>query len=258
MSRKYKIAESSGFCFGVRRAVSIAEELGASDKKACTLGPIIHNTFVVKHSAELGVKSFDTVDEIPKDHVAIIRSHGVPQSVYNELNEHGIEYVDATCPYVSRIHSIVSEKSDMGFGIIIIGASTHPEVLGIAGRCKNAIIAENEEQLKEKLNSRKDLQKKEICVVAQTTIGRKLWDDCIQIIKKLYTNCKIFDTICTATCKRQSEAREIALQSDIMLVIGDRLSSNTRGLYKICSSVCPVVLQIESADDINLEALSNV
>lgn len=257
MRRNIKIAKSAGFCFGVRRAVSIAEELGRSGKKTVTLGPIIHNAHVVGYLRDLGIKSVENAEQIPEGYTAIIRSHGVPQSVLDELNARGIEYVDATCPYVSRIHGIVAEKSAEGYVIIIIGAKEHPEVLGIAGRCENAIIAENKEQLAALLESLDELEDRRICVVAQTTIDRGIWKDCAEIIKKLYTNCEIFDTICTATYKRQLEAREIAAQSDIMLVIGDRSSSNTRALYKIAGSVCPEALQIESAADIDLEALGS-
>ena len=246
------VAKSAGFCFGVRRAVDIAEKLGREGKSACTLGPIIHNAHVVEHLKGLGVPSVDSVGDIPEGSLAVIRSHGVPTSVYDDLSSRGIEYVDATCPYVMRIHNIVKEKSEEGCEIIIVGKRSHPEVLGIAGQCKNAEIVGSEEEMSELLKRREDIVTKRVCAVSQTTVGRKIWESCVKKLKKVCTNCEIFDTICLATNKRQTEAECLASESDVMVVIGDRTSSNTQELVEICRSVCPRVLRVESASEINL------
>ncbi len=251
-----KVAETAGFCFGVRRAVDIAEKLGRDGTRACTLGSIIHNAHVVNYLTELGVPSVDFVSEIPKGALAVIRSHGVPAEIYEKLRENGTEYVDATCPYVMRIHNIVKEKSEQGSEVIIVGKREHPEVLGIAGQCKNAEIVGNEEEIISLLKRRPDLEMKPVCVVAQTTVGRKFWENSIKKIKKVCTNCEIFDTICLATSKRQAEAASLAAEADVMVVIGDRTSSNTNELVEICREHCPRVLRVENADEISLEGIS--
>ena len=258
MSNKTEIrlAETAGFCFGVRRAVDIAEKLGRDGVPACTLGSIIHNAHVVDYLAKLGVPSVDSVAEVPKGALAVIRSHGVPATVYRELEEKGIEYVDATCPYVMRIHNIVKENSEAEREIIIVGKREHPEVLGIAGQCKGAEIVGSDEDVEKLLENRKDLATKPICVVAQTTVGRKFWEKTVKKIKKVCTNCEIFDTICLATSKRQAEAASLAASSDVMVVIGDRTSSNTNELVEICRQNCAKVFRVEEASDIFSDDIS--
>lgn len=255
MIKEVSRAPSSGFCFGVRRAVDIARELGENKSKACTLGPIIHNTHVVQYLQNLGISCVNAVDEIPKGYTAIIRSHGVPARVLNELDECGIPYIDATCPYVAKIHKIVRENERIGRQVIIIGTKTHPEVQGIAGQCKNALVFESENEINNYFRAHTDTQNKPIAVVAQTTIGRAFWNNCIEIIKKECTNYEIFDTICLATGKRQTDAEKLASESDAMIVIGDRTSSNTLGLVRICMSRCPHVFHIENMCELELDAL---
>ncbi|MBQ7120333.1 MAG: bifunctional 4-hydroxy-3-methylbut-2-enyl diphosphate reductase/30S ribosomal protein S1 [Oscillospiraceae bacterium] len=245
-----QVAESAGFCFGVRRAVDIAEKLGKDGVNACTIGPIIHNAHVVTHLEKLGVPSVDNVESVPKGALAVIRSHGVAESVYRALEERGIEYTDATCPYVMRIHNIVKEKYSEGFNIIIVGKKEHPEVLGIAGQCENAEIVGSGEEMSELLKKHENLCAKRVCVVAQTTIGRKIWESCVKNLKKVCTNCEIFDTICLATHKRQTEAASLAAKSDVMVVIGDRTSSNTQELVEICRAHCPEVIRVENAEEL--------
>ena len=251
-----RVAETAGFCFGVRRAVDIAEKLGVEGKRACTIGPIIHNAHVVSHLESLGVPSVKSVDDIPSDTLAVIRSHGVPLKVYDNLKQRGIDYADATCPYVMRIHKIVREAYSRGCDVVIIGKKEHPEVLGTAGQCGNAEIIGSEAEAEEFVKRRENTAAKPLCVVAQTTIGRKIWETCVKILKKVCTNCEIFDTICFATDKRQSEAAALAAESDLMVVIGDRTSSNTQELVSICKSVCPRVICPESAEDINISELA--
>jgi len=254
---KVEVAKTAGFCFGVRRAVDIAEKLGHDGVCACTIGPIIHNAHVVEHLKTLGVPSVDSVNDVPEGSRAIIRSHGVPKSVYDELDKRGIEYTDATCPYVMRIHNIVREKSEQGYEVIIVGKRSHPEVLGIAGQCERAEIVGSEEEMLQLLEKRKDIVTKRVCAVSQTTVGRKIWESCVKNLKKVCTNCEIFDTICLATDKRQTEAASLASESDVMVVIGDRTSSNTQELVEICRSVCPKVIRVESADEIDLIGISD-
>ena len=246
-----EVAETAGFCFGVRRAVDIAEKLGKDGINACTIGPIIHNAHVVSHLEDLGVPSVNSPGEVPGGALAVIRSHGVAESVYRELEEKKIKYTDATCPYVMRIHNIVKEKFSEGFESVIVGKKEHPEVLGIAGQCENAEIVGSEKEMSELLKNRKDLENKRVCVVAQTTIGRKIWESCVKNLKKVCTNCEIFDTICLATHKRQTEAASLAAKSDVMVVIGDRTSSNTQELVEICRAHCSEVVRIESAEELS-------
>ncbi len=253
---KVTVAKTAGFCFGVRRAVDIAQKLGHDGVCACTIGPIIHNAHVVNHLKELGVPSVDSAADVPAGSRAIIRSHGVARSVYEELCSRGIEYTDATCPYVMRIHKIVREKSEQGYEVIIVGKRSHPEVLGIAGQCEKAEIVGSEEEMLNLLENRKDLATKRVCAVSQTTVGRKNWESCVKNLKKVCTNCEIFDTICLATNKRQTEAASLASMSDVMVVIGDRTSSNTQELVEICRSVCPNVIRVENADEIDFEDIS--
>lgn len=249
-------AVSSGFCFGVRRAVELAEKLGHDGVRAVTLGPIIHNNHVVEHLRKLGISCVNTVEEIPEGATAVIRSHGVAASVIEELCARDIPYVDATCPYVEKIHKIVRENEAAGRQVVIIGTKSHPEVCGIAGQCRNALVFETESEIKEYFDSHRTLAGAPISVVAQTTIGRGFWNNCIEILKKQCTNCEIFDTICLATGKRQTDAEKLAEVSDAMIVIGDRTSSNTKGLVRICKSKCPHVFHIEHLGELPLRDLS--
>lgn len=251
--QEVKLAKSSGFCFGVRRAVQMAEELAQSGKSACTLGPIIHNTHVVEKLAKDGVPSIANVEDIPPGTTVLIRSHGVSADVYRALEARGLPYADATCPYVEKIHQIVRDAAKDGMQIIIIGTKKHPEVLGIAGHCENPLIFDDINDLKTNLLKLAPVDGKPLCVVSQTTMEREFWEESIEFIKKEYTNCKIFDTICFATCKRQLEARALAQQADAMIVIGDKTSSNTKALVSICEEECGVVYHIESAEELKAE-----
>ena len=248
-------AASSGFCFGVRRAVELAEKLGKDGVNAVTLGPIIHNTHVVEYLKSLGVSCVDSVDEIPDGATAIIRSHGVAASVTDELKRRNIPFVDATCPYVEKIHKIVRENENDGRQVIVIGSKTHPEVCGIAGQCKNALVFESEKDINDYISDNPKFNEMPVSIVAQTTIGRNFWNNCIKILKKQCTNCKIFDTICFATGKRQTEAGKLAEVSDAMVVIGDRTSSNTRGLVHICQNGCQNVFHIEHLDELPVDEI---
>ena len=245
------VAKTAGFCFGVQRAVDMAEK--ACQEYGCiwALGDIIHNAHEVGRLETLGVHKAEDVTDIPDGVPVLIRAHGVPERVVQQLEQKGCRIVDATCPFVGKIHRIVREESEQGRRIIVIGSRNHPEVVGIQGWCGTSEVYETPEELRaalEKIGKNgENLQKIPVSVVAQTTINREIFDICGKIIKKQCTNAKIFGTICNATDERQAEARLLAGKSDIMIVIGDRKSSNTKRLYEISTSLCDHVLYIEDA-----------
>lgn len=245
------VAKTAGFCFGVRRAVETAERACQQYGSIWALGDIIHNTHEVERLEKMGVHKAEHVDDVPEGVPVLIRAHGVPESVKQALEAKGCTIVDATCPFVGKIHRIVREESHSGRHILIIGSRNHPEVVGIQGWCSRSHVVETPEELEQLLRdgteNDENLREISVSVVAQTTINRKIWDFCIEIIKKQCTNAKIFDTICNATDERQAEARLLAGKSDIMIVIGDRKSSNTKRLYEISTSLCDRVLYIEDA-----------
>lgn len=254
---KIILAKSAGFCFGVNRAVTIVNNLLEEGKKVTTLGPIIHNPHMVAELAERGAEIADTPNDLSSmDRTLVIRSHGVPQSVIDEIEQKGISYENATCPFVSKIHQIVKDNSREGKVVLIAGDENHPEVQGIVGHCEGEhYIFKNYEDLGKLLKKLENIENISICVVAQTTYDVKEWKNCLKLLKKVYTNAKIFDTICSATSIRQSEAEELASISDIMVVIGGRQSSNTAKLFSVCKSKCERTYLIESAielDDIAL------
>lgn len=247
------LAKSAGFCFGVKRAVNIAFDVADSRRGGCTLGPIIHNKEVVRELADKGVITVDSPDEINGREPVIIRSHGVKRSVYDTLNEMGIEYIDATCPFVSKIHQIVSDMSEKGYTILLAGDENHPEVQGILSNCVGKYYVFRDECDLQKIAKIIPTENNNpICAVAQTTFNKKVWKNCIIFLKKLYTNAKIFDTICNATSKRQAEAQTLSEQCDCMIVVGDRSSSNTNKLYSICKNNCERTYLIETAAELEI------
>lgn len=254
---KIILAKSAGFCFGVNRAVTIVNNLLEEGKKVTTLGPIIHKPHMVAELAERGVEIADTPNDLSSmDRTLVIRSHGVPQSVIDEIEQKGISYENATCPFVSKIHQIVKDNSREGKVILIAGDENHPEVQGIVGHCEGEhYIFKNYEDLGKLLKKLENIENISICVVAQTTYDVKEWKNCLKLLKKVYTNAKIFDTICSATSIRQSEAEELASISDIMVVIGGRQSSNTAKLFSVCKSKCERTYLIESAAELDDIAL---
>lgn len=250
MSGVIRLAKTAGFCFGVNRAVESVESLVRKGEKVYTLGPIIHNAQVVKRLENSGVRSISEPGEMNGDGVLVIRSHGVPLSVYDEIERDGLRYMDATCPFVAKIHKIVAEAAECKKPVLIAGDFEHPEVLGIKGHCTGEVyVFGNENELEELLSLRTNLAKENVCVVAQTTYNTQIWQNCIEILKKVCTNAEIYDTICSATLSRQQEAMELAKDSDLMLVIGGKNSSNTQKLYKICSDFCSSYA-VETADEI--------
>ena len=241
----------------MNRAVTIVNNLLEEGKKVTTLGPIIHNPHMVAELAERGVEIADTPNDLSSmDRTLVIRSHGVPQSVIDGIEQKGISYENATCPFVSKIHQIVKDNSREGKVVLIAGDENHPEVQGIVGHCEGEhYIFKNYEDLGKLLKKLENIENISICVVAQTTYDVKEWKNCLKLLKKVYTNAKIFDTICSATSIRQSEAEELASISDIMVVIGGRQSSNTAKLFSVCKSKCERTYLIESAAELDDIAL---
>ncbi len=255
MSKKIILAETAGFCFGVDRAVNLVYSLVNDGKKVCTLGPIIHNAQLVGDLEQRGVKIIDSIDECPDGYMVVVRTHGVEKSVIDDIENKNIDYVDATCPFVKKIHRIV-KKFDSSVPVLVAGDVNHPEVIGIRSYCNGkSFVFKNDEELQKILqNDYNDKNKKIICV-SQTTFSLEEWKKCEKIIKKVCTNCEIFDTICNATADRQNEAYEISEKSDAMIVIGGRHSSNTCKLRDVSSAHCRSFL-IETADELKSIDLS--
>ena len=245
-----KVAKSAGFCFGVSRAVELVEASSQAGKKVATLGPIIHNRHVVDKFRAMGVRVIETPEEALPEETVIIRSHGVSREVYERLEKQGVEIVDATCPFVKRIHGIVSRAEEEGRLPVIIGTPTHPEVEGIAGWCSDCRVFEGPEELKNWAKSQENLKNLAVCMVSQTTSTESLWKLCGNFAKKEFTNLKIFDTICRATEYRQSEAAELSEISQAMVVVGDPKSSNTGRLAMICREHCDKVFLVDNATEL--------
>ena len=252
------LAQTAGFCFGVDRAVELVEQTVKAGKQAVTLGPIIHNRHVVDHFAQMGVYAVEDPQKIPDGHCVIIRSHGIPRTVYRQLEDRGLEIVDATCPFVKRIHQIVSEASQKGRIPIINGTRTHPEVVAIAGWCENPLIFESGQELETWLTSDAENPDKPVLMVFQTTSTQELWESCCKIVKKVCTNYEIFDTICRATEKRQAEALKLSKRCDAMVIVGDAKSSNTGKLAMICKQNCKIVSLVDNADELDLTLYAGV
>ena len=243
------VAESAGFCFGVRRAVSICEKAVETYGDCVTLGPIIHNEHVIRALLEIGVRAVSDISEIMPGGTVIISSHGVGRAEYGKLAAIGANIIDATCPDVKKIHDIVRAESGSGRLIVIIGERSHPEIKAIAGWCDDYIVFETAKELSKWL-SYSDNSLKSLAVVFQSTSNKSIYDSCSEIIKKVCTNQKVFDTICGATCKRQQEASELSVIADVMIVVGGTNSANSLRLVDICREKCPRVIFIESADDL--------
>ena len=243
MNRKIIVAKSAGFCFGVKRAVGIAEDFAEKGIPAVTLGEIIHNPTVVEELRKKGVYPVESVSEVPEGATLILRSHGVPLSVIDELEEKCIPYADATCPFVARIHRIVAERTAAGDTVIITGNPDHAEVKGIVGHAKGDVrVVRNLAELEELSKKEENLCAKCITIVSQTTFLRAEWENCEKFAKKVYTKLLIFDTICNDACTKQSEADSLSRRCNGMIVVGGRKSSNTARLWETCAVNCPTVL----------------
>ncbi|MBQ5910490.1 MAG: 4-hydroxy-3-methylbut-2-enyl diphosphate reductase, partial [Clostridia bacterium] len=251
---KITLAETAGFCFGVKRAVDMVYDLCEQGQKVCTLGPIIHNAQLVADLEKKGVRVVEDASEVKDDEILVIRSHGVPEAVMNNAETLGVKTVDATCPFVAKIHKIVKEASANGQTVLIAGDAKHKEVIGIIGHASGPVfVFEDESSLSELLKEQPNLKEERVSVVAQTTFNEKIWSKCEKILKKYCTNASIFGTICNATSMRQSEAHRLSLVNDAMVVIGGQHSSNTKKLYDVCKVNCEKTLLIETANELKAE-----
>ena len=242
-----RVAKSAGFCFGVSRAVELVEQAAKAGKKVVTLGPIIHNHHVVDKFRALGVEVIDAPEQACPGQTVIIRSHGVSRAVYEELQRRGVEIIDATCPFVKRIHGIVSRAEEEGQLPVIIGTPTHPEVEGIAGWCRDCRVFETLDDLKNWAYSKENLKNSSICMVSQTTLTESLWKMCGEFAKKQFTNLKIFDTICRATEYRQSEAAELS----------EICQSSSSSFLRAASSICIwMILRLMTSSSVGMESIS--
>lgn len=248
-----KIAKEAGFCFGVKRAMKMAwDELEKNEDGIYALGPLIHNKQAVSKYEEKGLKTVESIEYVPTSNNMIIRSHGVSESVYNESKEKGINVVDTTCPFVTKIHKIVKQYSDEGYGIIVIGDKNHPEVIGINGWCKNnAIIIKNINEI----DSIKFDKSKKYCIVSQTTINIDLCNEIVDKLSSKIENVVFKNTICSATKERQQAAKELSKEVDCMIVIGGKHSSNTQKLVNICKEIVST-FAIETKEELDLDLLS--
>ena len=247
-----KLAEHTGFCFGVRRAVDTVYEQVKTGKTIYTYGPIVNNEEVVRELGQMGVQVLGSREELEKLETGsvIIRAHGVSEEIYRLLEEKGLECIDATCPFVKRIHRIVEQESIEGSHIVVIGNAGHPEVEGIVGWCKGDVTVLEEPEDAEKFVPPFG---KKLCVVAQTTYNYNKFHYIVEIFDKKGYNNSTVNTICNATEERQRAARKLAAEADVMIVIGGRHSSNTRKLYDICREECADTYYIQTLDDLHLE-----
>ena len=245
-----RVAKTAGFCFGVNRAVETVYKLLDDDKTVCTLGPIIHNPQLVEELGRKGVRIIDAPEDAKAGETVVIRSHGVPPEVIEKLKAFGVDYKDATCPYVQKIHRLVSDGEREGRRVMLAGDAKHPEVEGILGCCKTPYRTfKTREELENLFKNEPELAEMPLLFCEQTTFNVEEWEKCLDFVKKVCTNASVFDTICKATLMRQTEAAHLAEVSDIMIVIGGRHSSNTRKLSDICSRYCKTIW-VETAQEL--------
>lgn len=252
------VAKSAGFCFGVQRAVdSVYKELEENSGKIYTFGPIIHNEQVVEDLNKRGIEVIDTVEQLKeiKEGTVVIRSHGVAKEIYDILEQQKLKMVDATCPFVKKIHNIVLDESNNGKTIIIIGNDNHPEVEGIKGWVNGEVIVINKEEQIEKLSLPEQTK---ACIVSQTTFNHNKFKYLVEIIRKKGYDITVVNTICNATHVRQVEAQKISSKVDGMIVIGGKNSSNTQKLYDICRNECENTFYVQRVKDLNLHELKSL
>ena len=252
------VAKSAGFCFGVQRAVdSVYKELEENSGKIYTFGPIIHNEQVVEDLNKRGIEVIDTVEQLKKikEGTVVIRSHGVAKEIYDILEQQKLKMVDATCPFVKKIHNIVLDESNNGKTIIIIGNDNHPEVEGIKGWVNGEVIVINKEEQIEKLSLPEQTK---ACIVSQTTFNHNKFKYLVEIIIKKGYDITVVNTICNATHVRQVEAQKISSKVDGMIVIGGKNSSNTQKLYDICRNECENTFYVQTVKDLNLHELKSL
>ena len=253
-----KLAKTAGFCFGVQRAVdTVHTQIEEGSAPIYTYGPIVHNETVVQELEEKGVQVLNTKEELAslEEGTVIIRAHGVGKHIYDLLEQKGLHLVDATCPFVRKIHRIVQKEGALGRSILIIGSAKHPEVEGIRGWCSTpSYVVESVEEAQNFTIASSE----KLCVVSQTTFNYKKFKDIVEIISKKGYDIIVLNTICSATEERQTEARQIASQVDAMIVIGGSHSSNTQKLFEICKKECENTYHIQELEDLDFKASQSI
>ena len=248
-----RLAKTAGFCFGVRRAVdTVYEQVEQAEGPIYTYGPIVHNEIVVQELEEKGVKVLNSEEELKSltSGTVIIRAHGVGEKVYDLLKQQGVNLVDATCPFVKKIHRIVELKSNEGYHVIVVGDPKHPEVEGIVGWCPGPVtVLETPDQAENFVKT----EGEKLCIVSQTTYNYNKFQYIVEIFEKKGYNDSVVNTICNATEERQRSAKAIAAEADVMIVIGGKHSSNSRKLYEICQRECEHTYFIQTLDDLHLD-----
>ncbi len=252
---KVILAKTAGFCYGVERAVKLAQETAAAHGGAM-LGSVVHNEGVVRGLEARGMRLIDSPAQARAGETVLLRAHGETRDAVEALRARGALVVSAVCPHVERIRTLAQEAEREGRRVILIGERAHPELRGIASWCSGALIFENAQEVADHLEKHPEFANLPSIALAQTTCIRALWESCVKILKKECTNLKINDTICSATQRRQAEAAELSAKVDAMVVVGDRRSANTGHLTEICRENCARVFQIESADELSPESFS--
>src|SRR5699024_1632237 len=251
-----RLAKTAGFCFGVDRAVQLTGRLLDAGEKVATLGPLIHNPQVGAGLGRRGARVAAGPAQVPPGYKVVIRSHGVPQSVYDQLAALGLAWEDATCPFVAKIHAIARRADEEGACLAVAGGAAHPEAQGLVGHPRGeSFVFANLEELK--AWNGPENPKKRMFVVAQTTFQATKWQECSEFLKKAYTNAEIFDTICNATWARQQEAEDLSRQCDLMVVIGGHHSSNTQKLVAVAAKHTRAVT-VETASELQPEWFADV
>ncbi len=246
---KVKIAKNSGFCFGVKRAINMAMEAAKKNPKIVTFGPLIHNPQMVKKLETAGISSVNTISEI-RDRPTIIRSHGIEKDILEEIQKTGIEIINATCPYVSKTHEYARHLNEEGYQIIIFGDKNHPEVIALKSYVKGDVI------IVDNVNDLPDKKIDKIGIISQTTRNIETFQELIKALVPKCGELRIINTICSATSIRQKSTLKLAKESDLMIVIGGKNSSNTKMLAKISANFIETY-HIELADEIDEKWLLN-
>ncbi len=251
-----EIIKNAGFCFGVSRAVELLyKEIEKKDKQIYTLGEIIHNPDIINEVQTLGVKIADSAKDVQSGSTVVIRAHGTTKAEKEILDSKNVNVIDATCPFVSKIHDIVKERSDLGDFILIAGDKNHPEVAGIMSHAQNSTTFANYDELCEIAKNREDLLLKSTTFVWQTTFNLNEYHKCINFIKKIFKNAKVYDTICNATENRQKQTEELAKKSDAMIIIGGKKSSNTTKLFNVAKKFCKNTFFVENPNELPIKIL---
>ena len=255
------IAKTSGFCFGVNRAVETVNNLLEKGKKVCTLGEIIHNPYVIEDFEKRGVKVVNSPSDTPAGYTLVIRSHGCLKKDLEFIKENNIDFVDATCPFVKKIHKIVEANNGNSQILLAAGNADHPEMIGIRSYFNNkSCVFESKNDLQNIIKDNSIPKKNSIMMISQTTFSKKEWEDCTNLALKVFTNIKVCDTICNTTNSRQEEAEKLSKISDLMIVVGGKKSSNTRKLYEICKKNTQTILaeSVENLPKLNYKEYTKI